>query len=89
MSAAHAARAFDRFWRLDPGRAGFGSGLGLSIVPGIVEAHAEAVELISAQGVGATVRVRLPLSGAAKPRRAMKTDLGRAACSVQGQDWSW
>ena len=65
MSAAHAARAFDRFWRLDPGRAGFGSGLGLSIVRGIVDAHAGEVELISAPGVGTTVRVRLPLAGAA------------------------
>jgi two-component system, OmpR family, sensor kinase len=62
MSAEHAARAFDRFWRLDAGRAGLGSGLGLSIVRGIVEAHAGGVTMISAPGAGTTVRVLLPLA---------------------------
>jgi two-component system OmpR family sensor kinase len=62
MSAADAVHAFDRFWRLDPGRAGSRSGLGLSIVRGIVDAHAGEVELISAPGAGTTVRLRLPLA---------------------------
>ena len=62
MSDQHAARAFDRFWRLNAGRAGLGSGLGLSIVRGIVEAHAGAVTIISAPGAGTTLRVLLPLA---------------------------
>jgi two-component system, OmpR family, sensor kinase len=66
MSAEQAARAFDRFWRLDTGRAGFGSGLGLSIVRGIAAAHGGEVDLTSVPGVGTTVRVRLPLAGAAQ-----------------------
>jgi two-component system OmpR family sensor kinase len=65
MSAEHAARAFDRFWCLDAGGAGLGSGLGLSIVRGVVEAHAGGVTMISAPGAGITVRVLLPLAGPA------------------------
>jgi two-component system OmpR family sensor kinase len=65
MSADHAARAFDRFWRADAGRPGFGSGLGLSIVCGIVASHEGRVELTSALGAGTTVRVVLPLATSA------------------------
>jgi signal transduction histidine kinase len=39
-----------------------GSGLGLSIVQAIVEAHGGHVSLSSTQGVGTTVRVDLPLA---------------------------
>ena len=69
------------------GRSGFSSGLGLSIVRGIVEAHAEEVELISAPGVGTTVRVRLPLAGAANQPHTMTP----SGClrTVPAQDRSW
>jgi two-component system, OmpR family, sensor kinase len=60
-----ADRVFERFYRADParGRVSGGSGLGLAIVAAIVAAHGGAVEVDTAEGVGTTFRVRLPLAG--------------------------
>jgi two-component system OmpR family sensor kinase len=66
MDAEASARAFDRFWRGDPGRARGGAGLGLSIVRSIVAAHHGDVVLDSTPGAGTTVEVVLP----AAPRHA-------------------
>jgi two-component system OmpR family sensor kinase len=65
MTAEHAARVFERFFRADPSRAraSGGSGLGLSIVSAIAEAHGGRVEVATTPGHGATFRVRLPVSG--------------------------
>ena len=62
MSPEDAANAFERFYRADGSRsrASGGSGLGLSIVQAIVEAHAGRVALSSNPGQGTTVRVELP-----------------------------
>ena len=49
-----------RFWRGDTARSGPGSGLGLSIVSGIVAAHHGSVEMTTAPGRGTTVRVTIP-----------------------------
>ncbi len=58
-------RVFERFYRTDKSRARSlgGSGLGLSIISGIVEAHAGIVKLIETKRGGLTVRVQLPVTG--------------------------
>jgi signal transduction histidine kinase len=60
-------RVFERFTRLDEGRArdAGGMGLGLSVVKAIVERHRGTVEVEDAPGGGARVMIRLP---AASPR---------------------
>jgi signal transduction histidine kinase len=52
-----AARVFTRFWRGNRGR---GTGLGLYIVKGLVEAHGGSVEVGSAESGGARFRFVLP-----------------------------
>ena len=54
---------FERFFRSDRARRAYtgGSGLGLSIVRWIVEAHKGRVEIVSRPDKGTTVTVRLPL----------------------------
>jgi two-component system sensor histidine kinase KdpD len=51
---------FDKFYRAPKARAG-GSGLGLSIVKGIVEAHGGRVQAENRPGGGAQFTIRLPL----------------------------
>ena len=52
-----AARVFTRFWRGNKGR---GTGLGLYIVKGLVEAHGGSVEVGAGKGGGARFRFVLP-----------------------------
>ena len=63
ISPADQERIFQRFYRADVSRtrASGGSGLGLSIVAGLVQAHGGTVEVTDTPGGGATFRVRLPL----------------------------
>lgn len=59
-----AAHAFDRFWRADLSRqrddALSGSGLGLSIVAALTEAHGGTVTALETPGGGATFRIVIP-----------------------------
>jgi len=59
----HAARVFERFYRVDASRTreSGGTGLGLAIVAAIVTAHQGAVSLSETPGGGTTVRVALPV----------------------------
>ena len=57
---AEQPKIFDMFYRLPFNKTG-GSGLGLSIVKGFVEAHKGIVSLISQEGSGSTFILRLPL----------------------------
>lgn len=65
MPAEAAAKSFERFHRIDDSRtrsdSGGGSGLGLSIVAGIVQAHGGIVHLDTAPDSGAHFRVELPI----------------------------
>ena len=62
LAPDEAERVFERFYRADPSRtrAQGGSGLGLSIVASLAEAHGGSVELDTEPGNGATFRVVLP-----------------------------
>jgi len=60
IPAGDLAQVFDRFYRCDVSRSTPGSGLGLSIVKTIVEAHGGTVSVESAQGAGTTVTIALP-----------------------------
>lgn len=55
-------RVFERFFRREEGRP-TGTGLGLWITRGLVEAHGGTVEATSTVGEGSTFRVTLPLNG--------------------------
>jgi two-component system phosphate regulon sensor histidine kinase PhoR len=59
-------RIFERFYRVDKGRARDegGTGLGLAIVKHVAQAHGGQVDVESRVGGGTTFRVRLPLSRA-------------------------
>lgn len=63
IDAAEQDLVFERFYRTDRSRARSlgGSGLGLSIVAGIVEAHNGTVKLSDTRKGGLTVRLQLPL----------------------------
>jgi signal transduction histidine kinase len=56
-----ADRAFERFYRADPSRAGGGSGLGLAIVDELVRAHGGAAHAENVAPHGARVSVVLPV----------------------------
>lgn len=66
MDEAACARAFDRFWQVQD-TAHLGSGLGLSICRGIVEASGGKIWVQTVQGMGSTFSFTLPLVQLALP----------------------
>jgi two-component system OmpR family sensor kinase len=80
IAPEHAARVFERFYRVDASRTreSGGAGLGMAIVAAIVEAHHGRVELAPTPGGGTTVRVWLPTRqpGADVDGRAQATAWG-------------
>jgi signal transduction histidine kinase len=62
IPAEHLPRIFERFYRVDPGRARHqgGTGLGLAIVKHLVEAHGGRVEAESILGHSTTIRLHFP-----------------------------
>ena len=67
-------RVFERFYRVDKGRAREegGTGLGLAIVKHVAQRHGGTIELESAPGRGSTFRVRLPAAGGADGRSGVR-----------------
>ncbi|MBS0444360.1 MAG: PAS domain-containing protein [Proteobacteria bacterium] len=74
MDAATAARIFDPFFTTKP--VGQGTGLGLSVVHGIVKAHLGAITVETAPGAGTCIDVYLP--AATKP-----SQLGEPAAAAE------
>jgi signal transduction histidine kinase/CheY-like chemotaxis protein len=62
-------RIFDPFFTTKP--AGQGSGLGLTVVYGIVKTHSGCIEVQTRQGVGTTFHLYLPLAEGAEPAPAV------------------
>jgi PAS domain S-box-containing protein len=61
ISADHLPYIFDRFWRPESNsRSGNGTGLGLTIAKGVVEAHGGHIHVESAPGRGTTFTFTLP-----------------------------
>jgi signal transduction histidine kinase len=62
IAPEHLPHVFDRFYKVDPARAGesSGSGLGLSIVKAIVERHGGIVTAASRSGGGTTFTIKFP-----------------------------
>jgi signal transduction histidine kinase len=87
IPAADLDHIFDRFARADPGRSRHtgGFGLGLSIVRVIVDAHGGDVQVTSAEGVGTTFEILLPLVHAApaqRERKSMESSVGIVPAST-------
>ena len=66
IAAGDLPNLFERFYRVDASRArrSGGSGLGLSIVQAIAEAHGGSVRVESSEGKGAAFTIVLPIAGA-------------------------
>jgi PAS domain S-box-containing protein len=60
IPADNQARVFERYWHASNGARAHGSGLGLSIAKGIVEAHGGHISLHSDPGQGATFSFTVP-----------------------------
>jgi two-component system sensor histidine kinase KdpD len=61
---------FDRFYRVDAGRSRSGTGIGLAICKGLVEAHGGTIRAESVVGSGTTITFTLPIAPPKKEQRA-------------------
>jgi two-component system, OmpR family, phosphate regulon sensor histidine kinase PhoR len=68
IEAEELPKIFDKFYRVKSPktRQVIGTGLGLALVKGLIEAHRGTVDVESEIGAGTTFRVKLPTAGAAK-----------------------
>ncbi|MBQ1012309.1 HAMP domain-containing histidine kinase [Micromonospora sp. M51] len=82
IDAADVPRVFDRFYRAESARALPGSGLGLSIVQRVVDAHAGQVIVTRSARGGALLRIILP--AAAPPARLTQLTAGADTVTAAG-----
>jgi signal transduction histidine kinase len=87
MSPETLRRAFEPFFTTKP--PGLGTGLGLSVVHGIVAAHGGAIRVTTAVGHGTTFEVYLPIApadGAAEPAPHQTLPAGQGECVLVVDD---
>ena len=77
IPAQHAAKIFDRFYRIDEARSGseMGAGLGLSIAKWSIEANNGEIGVASSSGKGSTFWIRLPAEGCQKTSRPAREEV--------------
>jgi two-component system cell cycle sensor histidine kinase/response regulator CckA len=80
MNASTKARMFDPFFTTRP--VGRGTGLGLSVVHGIVKAHDGAIAVESVDGVGTTVAVYFPVDVDGARREVRNSEVAPLAGSM-------
>jgi hypothetical protein len=85
-AAAELEQLGSRFYRASNAvRLGItGTGLGLRIVQSILENHHGSLDLRSEQGVGTTIRIRLPIHAADPVRSAERADPAGAGAGYAG-----
>ena len=68
IEAEEISKIFDKFYRVKSPktRQVIGTGLGLALVKGLIEAHRGTVEVDSEVGAGTTFKIKLPTVAAAK-----------------------
>ncbi len=82
MTPEQESQVFEKFYRADASNTAIaGTGLGMSIVRQIVEAHGGAVSVSSEKGVGTAVRVCLPVS---TQEVALESSHGASQASLPG-----
>ncbi len=62
ISGKYLPKIFDRFFRVDKARTDKSSGLGLSIIKGILDVHGGNIKVDSTPGKGTTFKITLPLN---------------------------
>ena len=85
----HQLRLFDKFYRVYPSTAAPGTGIGLAISKGLVEAHGGSISVESEPGSGTTFRFTLPLpppaQGAVPPTRDGDDSIREGAGGMSGE----